>query len=345
MTRKRKKLKKKAKNILYSLFAILSVILVALLAIIVLPKENKNRKETKPEQKEEIVIDNSIEKKLKDLNFSDNDINEIKKYVSEDNINYIINNELDDGLVMNFVNQDYYIDDYLKTYIEYYNNNEFDYRKVVERVNTHVNNEYYTNTIKTDESLGKFVLLNKYYYASDSYAAEDLIDVDAEYSLYNTSFKLSKECYEAFLKMYNDAKEAGYGFKINSPYRSYQKQESLYSRYKQQDGEKLADTYSARPGYSEHQTGYAFDIRDYPYTNEDYSKTKSFTWVSENSYKYGFIIRFPKNKEDITGYQYESWHYRYCGIECSTYIHKTGITFEEYYEYFIKYKNPKNLSL
>ena len=225
-----------------------------------------------------------------------------------------------------------------------YNDKYYKYNVATKKIEKKDNNDsLYVDIIKDSPNIGKYQL-NKYYYASDSYAAEDLIDVDAEYSLYNTSFKLSKECYEAFLKMYNDAKEAGYGFKINSPYRSYQKQESLYSRYKQQDGEKLADTYSARPGYSEHQTGYAFDIRDYPYTNEDYSKTKSFTWVSENSYKYGFIIRFPKNKEDITGYQYESWHYRYCGIECSTYIHKTGITFEEYYEYFIKYKNPKNLS-
>ena len=143
--------------------------------------------------------------------------------------------------------------------------------------------------------------------------------------------------------MYNDAKEAGYGFKINSAYRSYEKQETLYNNYVAKDGEEQADTYSARPGYSEHQTGYAFDIRDYPYTNEDYSQTKSFTWVSENAYKYGFILRFPEDTEHITGYQYESWHYRYCGIDCSTYIHNHNITYEEYYEYFIKYKNPRNL--
>ena len=109
------------------------------------------------------------------------------------------------------------------------------------------------------------------------------------------------------------------------------------------DGVALADTYSARAGFSEHQTGYAFDVRDYPFTNDDYSKTKSFTWVSENAYKYGFIIRFPKDKEYTTGYQYEPWHYRYCGIECATYIHDNDITFEEYYEYFIKYNNPRNL--
>jgi D-alanyl-D-alanine carboxypeptidase len=65
--------------------------------------------------------------------------------------------------------------------------------------------------------------------------------------------------------------------------------------------------------------------------------------MQENAHKYGFFLRFPKGKEEITGYQYESWHYRYCGIECATYIHDTKITFEEYYEYFIRYHNPRNI--
>ena len=335
MTKRNKK--KKLKPIVY----LILLIIISGSIYFIIPKNNKE--EPKQEIKE-IDKTDPIIKKLKELNYNDEEIETIKKYVKEENINYLIENNINKELAMNFINQDYYIDDYLKTYIEYYNNNNYDYREVTERVNTHVNYEYYTNTIETDETLGKFVLLNKYYYASPNYKAEDLIKVSSKYNLYNMEFELSEECYNAFLKMYNDAENKGYAFKINSPYRSYEKQQILYTRYKQQDGEKLADTYSARPGYSEHQTGYAFDIRDYPLTNDDYSKTKSFTWVSENAYKYGFIIRFPKEKEHITGYQYESWHYRYCGIECSTYIHNTGITYEEYYEYFIKYNNPKNLS-
>lgn len=331
----KRKLKKKIKRIVLLFITILIVLTITMVLI------KNNKKENNIEQKVEI---NTINNKLKSLNYSDEEIGIINKYVSDDNIDYIVSNNIDKEIVINFVNQDYYIDDYLVDYLNYYNENNYSYREVTERVNTHVNNDYYTHTIPTDETVGKFVLLNKYYYASEDYKADDLIDVDAEYSLYNNSFKLSEECYNAFLKMYNDAKDLGYGFKINSPYRSYQTQVKIYNRYVATDGVEQADTYSARPGYSEHQTGYAFDIRDFPYTNEDYSKTRSFTWVSENSYKYGFIIRFPKDKEEITGYQYEPWHYRYCGTECATYIHKTNITFEEYYEYFIKYKNPKNLS-
>ena len=241
----------------------------------------------------------------------------------------------------------YYIDDYLIDYLNYYNEHkDKTFKEIVTIINTHINNDFYTNTMKTDTSLGKYVILNKYYYADDTYPSENLIKVDGKYHVNGTSFYLNEECYDAFLKMYNDAYNAGYGFKMKSAYRSYDTQVTTYNYWvSTENGDKTkADIYSARAGFSEHQTGYAFDIRDYNWEYEDYGKSESFKWVSENAHKYGFIIRFPKGKEHITGYQYESWHYRYCGIECATYIYENNITFEEYYEYFIKYNNPKNLS-
>ena len=292
------------------------------------------------------VIENNNTKEISKLDYSKESIKIIEKEVSKKNQDYLIDNQIKETEVIPIIKETYYIDDYLIQYLEYQKTNvDKSTKDIITAVNTHINEPFYTNTAKTDTTIGKYVILNKHYYADKNYKAKDLIQIDSEYSLYGSTYKieLSKECFEAFLKMYNDAKEAGYGFKINSAYRSYEKQETLYNNYVAKDGEEQADTYSARPGYSEHQTGYAFDIRDYPYTNEDYSQTKSFTWVSENAYKYGFILRFPEDKEHITGYQYESWHYRYCGIDCSTYIHNHNITYEEYYEYFIKYKNPRNL--
>lgn len=313
--RKRIKLKKKYQKVLIILF----VLLILILLITLIPKKNKESKEPNTNLEQEL---------------------------SESNNNYINSNNIDKNKVNDFIKETYYIDDYLIKYLDYQKNNPNKTPKeIVTAVNTHIDNQFYTDTEKTDTSKGKFVILNKHYYADADYHAEDLIEIDPTYSLYGNTYKieLSEECFNAFLKMYEDAKEAGYGFKINSAYRSYDKQETIYNRYVNTDGVEQADTYSARPGYSEHQTGYAFDVRDFPFTNDDYSKTKSFTWVSENAYKYGFILRFPQDKEYITGYQYESWHYRYCGIECSTYIHNHDITFEEYYEYFIKYNNPRNL--
>lgn len=337
---KKKKIKKKVK--------ILLVIFLIIFAIgsITIVKQLKQNKSNQSPQKYTTKIDKKNKKSpLTTLNYSKDDIALIEKYnISDENIKYLIDNKIDSKLAMNIIKEKYYIDDYLKKYLDYYEKNkDLSFSEIITRINTHLDDEFYTNTEKTDDTLGKFVILNKHYYSDENYKGLNLIDIDSEYNLYNTSFKLSKECYEAFLKMYNDAKEQGYAFKINSAYRSYEKQIKIYQGWVNKDGVKQADTYSARAGFSEHQTGYAFDVRDYPFTNDDYSKTKSFTWVSENAYKYGFIIRFPKDKEYITGYQYEPWHYRYCGIECATYIHDNNITFEEYYEYFIKYNNPRNL--
>ena len=337
---KKKKIKKKVK-ILLVIFLIIFVI-----GSITIVKQLKQSKSNQSAQKYTTKIDKKNKKSpLTTLNYSKDDIALIEKYnISDENIKYLIDNKIDSKLAMNIIKEKYYIDDYLKKYLDYYEKNkDLSFSEIITRINTHLDDEFYTNTEKTDDTLGKFVILNKHYYSDENYKGLNLIDIDSEYNLYNTSFKLSKECYEAFLKMYNDAKEQGYAFKINSAYRSYEKQIKIYQGWVNKDGVKLADTYSARAGFSEHQTGYAFDVRDYPFTNDDYSKTKSFTWVSENAYKYGFIIRFPKDKEYITGYQYEPWHYRYCGIECATYIHNNNITFEEYYEYFIKYNNPRNL--
>lgn len=333
---KKKKIKKKVK-----------ILLVIFLIIFVIGSITiKQNKSNQSPQEYTTKIDKKNKKSpLTTLNYSKDDIALIEKYnISDENIKYLIDNKIDSKLAMNIIKEKYYIDDYLKKYLDYYEKNkDLSFSEIITRINTHLDDEFYTNTEKTDDTLGKFVILNKHYYSDENYKGLNLIDVDSEYNLYNTTFKLSKECYEAFLKMYNDAKEQGYAFKINSAYRSYEKQIKIYQGWVNKDGVKLADTYSARAGFSEHQTGYAFDVRDYPFTNDDYSKTKSFTWVSENAYKYGFIIRFPKDKEYITGYQYEPWHYRYCGIECATYIHNNNITFEEYYEYFIKYNNPRNL--
>lgn len=337
---KKKRIKKKVKLI------IIILCIIAIITTLAITKQlSKTSKSTPDNKKEQTVNEQPSKSPLLALNYTQEEIDLIQKYnITDENIQYLVDNKITSDLAINIIKQKYYIDDYLKKYLAYYEKNpDLSFAEIITRINTHLDDEFYTNTEKTDDTLGKFVLLNKHYYADGNYRGQNLIDVDKQYNLYNTSFKLSEECYEAFLKMYNDAKEQGYAFKINSAYRSYETQIKIYQGWVNKDGVALADTYSARAGFSEHQTGYAFDVRDYPFTNDDYSKTKSFTWVSENAYKYGFIIRFPKDKEYITGYQYEPWHYRYCGTECATYIHDNDITFEEYYEYFIKYKNPRNL--
>ena len=136
--------------------------------------------------------------------------------------------------------------------------------------------------------------------------------------------------YNAFNDMQNDAANLGLNIWIQSGYRPYSAQESIYNRYVANDGQAAADTYSARPGNSEHQSGLCFDLNS---ISDDFGYTDEGKWVNDNAHLYGFIIRFPKGKDKYTGYKYESWHLRYVGTELATKLYNDGdwISLEEYY--------------
>ncbi|MEJ9279616.1 M15 family metallopeptidase [Ureibacillus thermosphaericus] len=142
------------------------------------------------------------------------------------------------------------------------------------------------------------------------------------------------EARAAFELMAQEAKTLGFELVAFSTYRSYEYQELLYNKYVERDGKENADRYSARPGYSEHQTGLAFDIgekgREDLWLTEAFGQSEAGKWLAENAHRYGFILRYPKGKEHITGYMYESWHFRYLGVELATKVKDSGLTLEEY---------------
>lgn len=144
----------------------------------------------------------------------------------------------------------------------------------------------------------------------------------------------NKEARESFNRMVNDAKKEGYLLTTYSSFRSYDLQKKLYDQYVKKHGINKADRFSARPGYSEHQTGLAFDIGEVGRKNlwltEQFGESEAGKWLAENAHKYGFILRYPKGKEHITGYMYESWHFRYVGVKIATEIKQSGLTLEEY---------------
>lgn len=147
-----------------------------------------------------------------------------------------------------------------------------------------------------------------------------------------------EEAYTAYTKMKNDASALGLNIWIASGYRSYSYQNALYTGYVKRSGKEAADTYSARAGHSEHQSGYAFDLNS---VTDAFANTKEGKWINENCYKYGFIIRYPKGKDDETGYKYESWHLRYVGIDLATKLYNAGdwITMETYFGITSKYSS------
>lgn len=142
------------------------------------------------------------------------------------------------------------------------------------------------------------------------------------------------EVEEAYTTLFEDGAEQGLSFELVSGFRSYDYQAGLYNNYVARDGQAAADRYSAEPGHSEHQTGLAIDVGSYDSAvllQTSFEYTPEFQWLKDVAHEYGFIIRYMKDKEHITGYMYEPWHLRYVGNKAPD-IYESGLTLEEYFE-------------
>lgn len=185
--------------------------------------------------------------------------------------------------------------------------------------------------IKNPDSL--MVLVNKLNRLQSNYVPHDLEQISLNYAT-NNKF-LRKEAKENFEKLSSDAKKIGYSIIAVSAYRDYDYQENLFNNYVKEKGENYALKCSAKAGHSEHQTGLSVDVMGSNNDYDQFEKNKEFDWMKNNSYKYGFILRYPKGKEYITGFKYEPWHYRYVGKDIASIIYTEGITLEEYYKKYI----------
>lgn len=139
---------------------------------------------------------------------------------------------------------------------------------------------------------------------------------------------LDPTCQSQFNKLQSDAAAQGLNIWLSSGFRSYDYQNQIYNNYVARDGQAAADTYSARPGHSEHQSGLAIDVNQ---IDDSFIGTPEAIWLENHCHEYGFILRYPQGKQDITGYKYESWHIRYVGTDMSYPIHDSGLTLEEYF--------------
>ena len=212
---------------------------------------------------------------------------------------------------LKFLNRDYTITNNLERYYNYCKNKTISIDECISEVNSNLDLETYINSKKANTNDNEKILVNKYYKLDSTYEPDDLINIDKHLG----NGKIKKEVLEEYKKMYEDAKKDKINLYIIKGYISYNEQKKLYTKNKK---------YYEKPGYSENQTGYSIEI-----TNSD--------WLTKNAYKYGFILRYPKDKEKITGY-YKSNYYRYVGKEIATFINKNNISYEEYYAFFIEEK-------
>lgn len=187
----------------------------------------------------------------------------------------------------------------------------------------------YSDEDDYEEDRIDLVLVNRENKLNERYVPSNLVQADIQFEGVNNMVAL--EMKSDLENMFNDAKLDGIDLVAVSGYRSYAYQESLYNMSLVEESGYNSD-YVALPGYSEHQTGLAIDVlsRDYMFLNEGFKYTDAYKWIKENAHKYGFIVRYPEGKEDITGYPFEPWHLRYVGIKNAKNIIKRDCTLEEY---------------
>ena len=167
-------------------------------------------------------------------------------------------------------------------------------------------------TFRTDD-LSLYYLIDKKHNVGEDYVPRDLMPVKGN-ELWNVSrndLSLRPEAYHALEELSRAALNDGIKLLVSSTYRSYKYQEGLFNRYVKQDGLELAERYSARPGTSQHQLGVAVDFGS---ITDDWGDTKMGKWVYNHAAEYGWSLSFPQGYEDVTGYMWECWHFRYIGV-------------------------------
>lgn len=288
------------------------------------------------------------EYKLLELGYDGTETEIILNNLSESEIDTILSYEYNE-FIPEFVGCKYFLfknlDDYLsqvitqeEDFFKYHGTDGYDYDEIIALVNVHADGEAYEGDYQTNLEDGYGILVNKYYELGSSYVPDDLVSVPWKYRLggENDVKEIRSEVYDAFLEMWESAMEMGIYLLVDSAYRSYESQQTVYTYYENLKGTKYADFIAARAGYSEHQTGLSLDIYSKECTSANtFKDSDTYDWLINNSYKYGFILRYPEGKSDITGYSYESWHYRYLGVELATKVYNEGITYDEYYAYYL----------
>lgn len=201
--------------------------------------------------------------------------------------------------------------------------------KLDERLNTSSNT---LNVIDNNYNDKYSIIINKANPISEEIVKNYTI-VNVEDNIYN-GIKLEEETYNNYLKLKENLKERGYYINIRSGFRTFNDSSLMYNSYEKEKGSSYAEKYVAKPGMSEHNTGLAFDFIISSNKNAyktDY-ESDAYFYLENIAYLYGFIIRYPKGKEEVTGYNYEPWHLRYVGADLAKYLKKNNLTLEDYYK-------------
>ncbi len=316
----------------------LLIILITILGLLFFKTDIfKRKEETMPNKTpEQIISDKGIKlvskenfvneaNTLLEKGYQASEINQIYEYMSSKNIAAILASDYTDlSEFYQVVNFDF---NKINRYRAYQTLENIAMKDAVTRVNLNLDLPFYSTVTEITDPASLTVTVSKYRHLPSTYVPEDLEDIPG----YNLQLrKVAMDDYQKLIaaSLLDDLSLIPY-----STYRSYDYQVKLYNYYLQRDPQSVVDTYSARPGHSEHQTGLTIDIRSS--SSFDNLTDSDYEWMLNNSYKYGFIIRYPKNSQNITGYVEEPWHIRYVGVDVATKIHEENISLDEYNDLYL----------
>ena len=256
----------------------------------------------------------------------------------EETITKLLEQDKNDQIT-SLVKEKYFLVKNLDRYLAYIEEEEEEnMTDVVAIVNVNADHKWYEEEYATDITLKEQMIVNKFYALNEEYTPENLVSIPLNYA-YGTEGEnqLIDYAYDKFLDMWQAAHDEGYYLMVTSSYRDYASQKEIYDSRKATLGERKADETAARPGHSEHQTGLVIDMtsKTAP-SGSEFAASDEYKWLKEHAYEFGFIERYPEGKTYITGYSPESWHWRYVGIEAATTMQKEGITYDEYYAFYIE---------
>lgn len=258
----------------------------------------------------------------------DNQQLNIQKYLFNNEYHKIIKDVLDVCRYSNFYPEKF------QRYINYHEQSpDYNIQEVLLRVNLDLDYPFYENITTIEHPYELLILVNKQHKLPSGFHQYNLVQMDKKYTVNDgKEYLLAGVAYDKYVQMAEAANREGLAMRVLSAYRTEDYQANLYNNKVASTGKINADNYSARPGHSEHQTGLAVDISS---TNTTFEYSAEFMWLQQHAHEYGFILRYPKNKEWITGYSYEPWHYRYVGTDVASIIHQENITYEEFYVKYI----------
>lgn len=319
------------------LLVVLLIILILMIFGFVIYKKMPQKTENVNKTKEQILEEQGVNVRatssfVDDANtfiekgYSASTINDIYDNLSERNISILLTMPYTD--LTEFISIPNLSLDKLERYKAYMARENISASEAVTRVNLNLDEEFYKTINEIEDPSSILVLVNKSHALKSDYVPSDLVSIPSFPNLL-----LRQAAIDDFENLLAAAQLDNVYLIPYSTYRSYDYQKGLYEKYLKEDSQEVVDTYSARPGHSEHQTGLAIDIRSsshwYSLTDNDYD------WMLNNSYKYGFIVRYPKDNSKITGYKEEPWHIRYLGIDVATKVHEAGITYDEYVDLYL----------